>query len=230
MRVHTVGCGVPITRPSLHRDPSPDPLSTLTPALALLSLWSQPYLGEQRGETWHWMGLNKRHSLEKFLLNVSGDTQKCKYPESCFHLIWWLFVSSPKVIFTSPRFSSLRLHGQEKGVWAPLLVFCLFLVSSPRGMCPCCVLSHPLSQQSYPAGHGVHQGTGPRSGCSPSHHYSRSPASGVQHAPELLSEGDLGNRRRCFTINLCNPSQTECKAVTQNKRKSGECPQVSITS
>ena len=119
----------------------------------------------------------------------------------------------------SPRFLSLRLHGQEKGVWAPLLVCCWFLlVSSPRGMHSCCVLSHPLSQQSYPADHGVHKGSGPRSG-------SRSPASGVQLAPELLSKGGLGNRRRCCTINLCSPSQPECKAVTQNKRKSGEHPQ-----
>ena len=140
------------------------------------------------------------------------------------------FFISPKVILTSPRFSFLRLHGQENGVWAPLLVFCWFLVSSLRGMHPCCVLSHPLIQQSCPAGHGVHQGTGPRSGCSPSHQHSRSPASGVQHAPEILSEGSLGNRWRCCTINLCNPSQPECKAVTQNKRKSGECPRVSVTS
>ena len=130
----------------------------------------------------------------------------------------------------SPRFSSLRLHGQEKGVWDPLLVCCWFLlVSSPRGMHSCCVLSHPLSQQSYPAGHGVHKGTGPRSGCSPSHHHSRSPASGVQLAPELLSKGGLGISRRCCTINLCSPSQPECKAVMQNKRKSGEHPQEGLS-
>ena len=151
-------------------------------------------------------------------------------PRKLFPLNLVTVCQLPKGNFHIPRVLVPQAPRPREGSLGPPPCICWFLVSSPREMCPCCVLSHPLSQQSYPAGHGVHQGTGPRSGCSPSHHHSRSPASGVQQAPELLSEGGLGNRRRCCTINLCNPSQPECKAVTQNKRKSGERPRVSITS
>ena len=141
-----------------------------------------------------------------------------------------LFVSFPKVILKSPRFSSLRLCGQGEGVWAPFhLVLCWFLTYflSERDASLLWPWAPPSGQQSYPAGHRVHLGAS-LGALDPSQVVPLATitqeAQFLGHAFELLIQGGLGKTKRLCTLNPCSPTQSECITVKQNKTKGWKTP------
>lgn len=157
----------------------------------------------------------KHASTQKAVSSLSGN---------------YLFVSFPKVILKSPRFSSLRFHGQGEGVWAPfLLVLCWFLTYflSERDASLLWPWTPPSGQQSYPAGHRVYLGAS-LGALDPSQVVPLATitqeAQFLGHVFELLIKGGLGKTKRLCTLNPCSPTQSECTTVKQNKTKGWKTP------